>query len=173
MSKRGLAALVIVAVAGWVFALWAIFRSVGAPAEYSGWSHRLAETAADSLQIVRLTDLAEEGFDTASMRRIQPHVDVLNAAMTTVISFHREYEAATSPLERRSAEQSAAAFHETATRHEQEIESDLSPSLRGRFHAYILRRESEVGLNPDSTWHVHGSAASRNRRRLLEDSAYH
>lgn len=118
MSKRSILTLSLFALVGWVFSIClCLSPSIRFPQSRADRSQ--AAQAPDTLKIVRLSDLVAEGFDSATLRRIRPHIDVLNTAVRTVISFHHDYQTATTADERRVAEASAASFHETADRHEQ------------------------------------------------------
>lgn len=167
MRTRLAVILAAAAIIGWAVAIYAVFASYSRDRSSSGWSHGVEQEAPhehateEGPPVIKLSDLPSIGFDSATIARIEPNFHVLNAALVTLVELHEKYKSAADPAAR-NAQASSVIFHQTADRHEQKIESLLAEDLRTGFHAYMLRKEAEVGLHPDSAWHVHGSPESRN-----------
>jgi hypothetical protein len=88
-------------------------------------------------------------------RAVQTHVQVLNAALVSLVELHQEYDATTVPSARDSIQRKAMLFHKTADEHEEEIERTLTEGRRDGFHQLMRERERLAGLPDDARWHSH------------------
>jgi hypothetical protein len=111
--------------------------------------------------IVLLRHLESRGFESATLALVEPHLYVLNAALVTIVALKAEYDAVTVGPQRTRLRVDAVHFHNTADRHEEQIERLLNDELRARFHEYVREREAAAGLHQDTVWHQHDDPAHR------------
>jgi len=148
---------------GWAVAVVMVFAS----SEWSElksngpWHSRHEPATMEGPPVIILRHLSDRGFDPASIRAIEPHFHVLNAALVTIVELKQAYEMSSSESDRDRRLGEAVHFHTTADRHEELIENLLTPQLRERFHGYVREREAEAGLHADTPWHKHEDPAHR------------
>jgi hypothetical protein len=111
--------------------------------------------------VIVLRHLESRGFDSATLDLIEPHFHVLNAALVTIVELKAEYDATDFAPQRSRLVADAVHFHNTADRHEEQIERLLGDELRARFHGYVREREAAAGLHQDTVWHRHEDPAHR------------
>ena len=176
MRDRTAILIVLAGLAGWVVAVWILFagesRSSFSSDSHVQPFHQTAEHAtAEGPPVIRLADLPPLGFENASVQRIEPHFDVLNAALVTLVELHEQYDTASTASIRQHLQSEAIAFHITADRHEESIEAVLPPALVSPFHNYMRTRERAAGLPEDAEWHLHrGPGHGSSFRGIVHDS---
>jgi hypothetical protein len=111
--------------------------------------------------VISLRHLANRGFDAATLDLIEPHFQVLNAALVTIVELKGAYDTATYQPLRQRLRSEAVYFHTTADTHEERIERLLPEDLGQRFHAYVREREAAAGLHQDTVWHRHENPEHR------------
>jgi hypothetical protein len=159
-----LGALAVSAVLGWALLIFFMFS----PPDWLSrepeplTSHPRYEPASrEGPPVILMRNLESRGFDSATLALVEPHFHVLNAALVTIVELKAEYDAANVGTQRTRLRADAVHFHNTADRHEEQIELLLNDDLRARFHEYVRKRESAVGLHQDTVWHQHDDPAHR------------
>lgn len=105
--------------------------------------------------VLELKDLAGLGLAFSDVRAVESHVEVLNAALVSLVELHSEYDASTNAAARDSIQRKSILFHKTADEHEEQIERILRDDQREGFHNLVRERERIAGLPDDAAWHAH------------------
>jgi hypothetical protein len=116
---------------------------------------RVAVDQPEGPPVLELKDLSGLGLAYSDVRAVESHVEVLNAALVSLVELHNEYDASTNVAVRDSIQRKSTLFHKTADEHEEQIERMLKEEQRDGFHNLVRERERFAGLPDDAAWHAH------------------
>jgi hypothetical protein len=74
---------------------------------------------------LKLKDLSGMRLEYSEVPPVESHVEVLNAALVSLVELHNEYDASSNPAVRHSIQRKSILFHKTAEEHEEQIERML------------------------------------------------
>ena len=116
---------------------------------------RVAVEQPEGPPVLQLQNLIGLNLSMKEVRAVESHIEVLNAALVSLVELHNEFDASKDSAVRDSIQRKSTLFHKTADEHEEQIERLLTEEQRDRFHNIVRERERFAGLPDDATWHAH------------------